>query len=173
MEKYIIVVHNKLERKLTQFLSILEMPLISVWAFAILIFSICRKILRSVLKSKYNEFSSIFFNTFGLTFGTAGGSNNTTLISGSEQLLLWFLSLFAIMANILCSGMLFKEFSTSLLMPSINSLDDLGKNPNMEVLMPTEFDIGTESWLQTKYSNIIFETPCHFHFRFFFSEDTK
>lgn len=148
MENYVIVVPNKLERKTKLLISILEMPLISVWAFAIIIFSIFRKILRTVLKSKYNDFSSIFLNTFGLSFGTAGDSANSKMISSSEQLLIWFLSVFAMLASNLCSGMLFTEFSTSLLMPSINSLVDLGRNPHIEIWIPAEFDISTIAWLQ-------------------------
>lgn len=152
MEKFIIVVPNQVQRKLTFFVSFLQMPLINVWALAIIIFTIFRKILRSVLKTKYNEFSSILFNTFGLSFGTAGGSANTIHISSSEKLLIWFLSLFAMLASMLCNGWIFTEFATSLLVPSINSLDDLGKNPNIEIWMPSDFDDSTETWLQQQLS---------------------
>lgn len=150
MEKYIIVVLNKLERKLTLFLSVLEMPLISVWTIAIIIFAFLRKVLRSVLNSEYKHFGTIFLYTFGLSFGTAGNSNYTTHTSSSERLLLSFLSIFAMLAGILYSGMLFNEFSTSLLVPSINSLEDLGKNPHIEIWMPLEFDNSTETLLQHK-----------------------
>lgn len=147
-EKYMIVVPNTLERKSTLLLSIAQMPLFSVWALAIIIFAVFRKILRSVLNTRYNDFSIILLNTFGLSFGTAGESANSNLISSSEQLLLWFLSLFAMLASNLCSGMLFAEFSTSVLTPSINCLADLGKNSHIEIFMPHEFDNSTETWLQ-------------------------
>lgn len=100
------------------------------------------------MKSKYNDFGSIFFNTFGLSFGTAGDSANTTLVSSSEQLLLWFLSVFAMLASILCSGMFFQEFFTSVLKPSINSLADLGNNPQIEIWMPSDIDIKSQNWIK-------------------------
>lgn len=148
MEKYIIVVANQMEPKSTVLLSMIQMPLISVWALAILIFAVFRKIIRTVLRSKYNDFSTIFLNTFGLSFGTAGDSANASLVSSSENLLIWFLSVFAMLASLLCSGMLFTEFSTSLLIPRINSLQDLGNNPHIEIWMPREFDISAKTWLQ-------------------------
>lgn len=148
MEQYIIVVANQMERKSTVFLSMMQMPLISVWALAILIFAVFRKIFRFVLQTKYNDFSTIFLNTFGLSFGTAGDSANASLVSSSENLLIWFLSVFAVLASLLCSGMLFTEFSTSQLIPTINSLEDLGKNPQIDIWMPREFDISTKTWLQ-------------------------
>lgn len=154
IEKFIIVVPNLVQRKSTLFLSILQMPLLNVWALAIIIFSIFRQILRSVLKSKSHDFNSILLNTFGLTFGTAGSSANTTKISNSEQILIWFLSLFGMLASVLCSGMLFQEFVTSSLISSINSLADLGKNAHIEIWMPEDFDNSTETWLQEQLGYI-------------------
>lgn len=148
LETYIIVVPNLLQRKSTLFLSILQMPLLNVWAVAIILFAISRKIIRSVQKSKLNDFTEILFNTFGLSFGTAGQSASTTLISSSEQLLVLFLSLFSMLAGILCSGILFKEYATSSLISKINSLEDLGRNPEIEVVMPPTLDISTEKWLK-------------------------
>lgn len=152
MENFVIVVPNKVQRKSTFFQSILQMPLISVWAFTIIIFTIFRKIIRSVMQSENNYFNAILLNTLGLTFGTAGESTNTTLICSSEQLLIWFLSLCAMMASNLCSGLLFTEFVTSVQTPSINSLADLGKNSHIEIYMPSDFDKSTETWLQQQYS---------------------
>lgn len=148
LEKYTLVVPNLLRRKSALFLSILQMPLLSVWAVAIILFAIFRKIIRSVQKSKFYDFGEIFFNTFALSFGTAGQSANTTLISGSEHLLIWFLSLFAMLASILCSGIFFKEFTTISLIPSINSLEDLGRYPQIEVLMPSNFHNSMETWMK-------------------------
>lgn len=169
MDKYIIVVPNQMDRKSTLFLSIIQMPLISVWALAILIFAIFRKIIRSVLKTKYNDFSAIFFNTFGISFGAT--SANSSLVSSSENLTIWFLSLFAMLASLLCSGMLFTEFSTSLIMPSINSLNDLAKNPHIEIWMPKEFDISIKTWLQQQYiilALLLKHTYVNFFFFHFF-----
>lgn len=100
------------------------------------------------MKSKRNDFGLLVLNTFGLSFGLAGESANTSLISKSEKLLLWFLSLFAMLASILCSGLLFTEYATSLRMPKINSLADLSKNPQLEIWMPLDFHNRTEDWLK-------------------------
>lgn len=147
IDKFIIVVPNLLERKSILIWSIIQMPLISVWALGILFFSTCRKIIRTILKTRNNHFSAILLNTFGLSFGTAGETKSTSQISSSEHLLLWFLSIFAMFASILFSGMLFLEFSTSTLVPSINSLEDLGKFPHIDIWLPTRFDANTETWL--------------------------
>lgn len=146
IEKFIIVVPNQVQRKSTLFLSIIR--IICVWVLVIFIFSIFQKIIRTIQMSRTNKFCAIFFNTFVLSFLTVTGSMNTTKIASSKQLSSWILSVFAVWASILCSGILFVEFSTSLLMPSINSLEDLGLNSHIDIWIPMHFDESMKTWLQ-------------------------
>lgn len=149
-ESFVIVVPNLLHSNSSFFHTLLNIPLVNIWLLAISIFSVGRKALRTLNGSRSNGFIEIVFNTFGMSFGAtsqtprrgSAGDNNRP-----ERVLVLFLSVFAMLASILCSGMLFQEFTNTVTMSSINSLEDLGKHQELEIWMLSDLHISTEQWL--------------------------
>lgn len=128
-------------------------PLITIWVVAILLFSFVRKCIRSALKTKPTAYVDILINTFGMSFGSTGpnpkrGSADDT--NRSDRLLVVFVSVFAMLASILCSGVLFQQFTTVSTMSSIKSLEDLGEHLELEIWMLEDLHVSTEKWLRSQ-----------------------
>lgn len=127
-ETYIMIVPNYMviysEAILISFL--LKSPLLNVWAIAILIFTIGRKII-----SRKSKFGDILITTIGLIFGTS--STYQQSIKKSEKVLILFCSLFAFLSGIICTGFIFQELTSTSYKPSINSLSDLAKHSDLNV----------------------------------------
>lgn len=149
-ESFVIVVPNILHSHSSFFKTLLSTPLVNIWVLAISIFSLGRKALRTLIGSHSNSFIEIFFNTFGMSFsatsqtprrGSAADTNRP------ERVLVLFLSIFAMLAGILCSGMLFQQFTTTAKLSSIKSLEDLGEHLELEIWMLSDLHISTELWL--------------------------
>lgn len=151
-QNYILVVPFLMRAQSTILKSILEFPLLNVWAITIGIFMICRKLVRIILKARKTYLFELFINTFGLSFGTTFPTNVT---SRSETILVLFLSVFSIVANNLCSGYLFQQLSTSTNLPAINSLADLNDFMHIDVYIPTFFSNETEKWLRDRLKTFI------------------
>lgn len=113
---------------------LLKSPLLSVWASAIVLFSIARVLVRQVLLSRHtdsashNDLSYIMFNTFGLSFGS---TSVTGLNSRAEMIMVLFISLFSVLAGIFCAGFLFEQLTISNSMQVINSFEDLLKHEEL------------------------------------------
>lgn len=83
--------------------------------------------------------SSIIFESIGLLFGTTGLWR--TITNKSETVLILFLSMFGMIASILCTGILFDQFAMDLTKPIINSLEDL--TPNIILFITNEFNLNS------------------------------
>lgn len=150
-DSIVVVVPNIRLVQTTMLESLLEMPLFSVWAFAILLFTVSRKIIRNILRASRNNCMDIFIDTFGISFATGGGGlAAATLHSRAENLLILFLSVFSMLASIFCSGILFQQLTSSVSRPAINSLKDLAAHPNISVKMSWETDESTFMWLRER-----------------------
>lgn len=149
-ESFVIVVPNILHSNSSFFKTLLNSPLVTIWVLAISIFSLGRKALRTLNGSHSNSFIEIVFNTFGMSFGATtqtprrGSAADT---NRPERVLVLFLSVFAMLASILCSGMLFQQYTTTVAMSSINSLEDLDEHQEIEIWMLSDLHISTELWL--------------------------
>lgn len=82
---------------------LLKSPLLTVWASAIIVFSIFRISARQLLSYRYadnrshNDIFYILFNTFGLSFGMTSAYG---LHSRAEMVIVLFVSLFSMLAGI-------------------------------------------------------------------------
>lgn len=126
------------------FNDVIKSPLFSVWATALILFTLCRKLLQTIYSHKTlgthknTPSGSIFFETIGLMFGTTGLWSN--LVNKPEKILILFLSLCGMIASIFCTGMLFDQFAMDLSRPNINCLEDLAKNESIEIYVTKEFE---------------------------------
>lgn len=128
-------------------------PLISIWVAAILLFSIVRKWLRSTLKTPPTAYEELLINTFGMSFGSTGpnprrGSRGDR--NGADRMLSLFVSVFAMLAAILCSGVLFQQFTAASTASSIRTLEDLGQHLELEIWMLEDLHASTEQWLRSQ-----------------------
>lgn len=150
-KKFILVVPYIHKIQSTFWQSILNFPLINVWAIAILIFYICRKFIHFVLPSKRNApHNGTLINTYGMSFGVTAAPANIS--NSTEKLLLLFLSIFALVASNLCSSILFSQFSTSSEEPAIQTFQDLGKFKTIDLMVPVLFTTEMHSWLREQYN---------------------
>lgn len=147
VENYVLVVPNIRQKDLTIWQSILNFPLLNVWALVIAIFCIFRKSIRLIYKSRQQSVTEIFFNTFGLSFGTTDPSNVNTF---PENTLILFLGIFCVLAGNLCTGYLFQQMTVFDYKPEINHLTDLNKYPNLSVYMRKPYNERIIKWVQTQ-----------------------
>lgn len=148
MDSIVVIVPNIRLVQTSMLTTLLEMPLFSVWAFAIGLFSVSRKAIRKILQKPKNYFFEILIDTFGISFATGGGTASAVLHSRTENLLLLFLSVFSMLASIFCSGILFQQMTSSTSRPAINSLKDLSAHPHLDVKMSWDTDESTLTWLR-------------------------
>lgn len=122
----------------------LRSPLFRVWAIAIGVSSLARALFRrysaqarrSDENQRPNAFVYISFNTFGLSFGMTGAHGVT---NRSEQLIALFVSLFAILAGIFCTGIIFEQFTITSNAVTINTVDDLIDHKELNIYLPFDF----------------------------------
>lgn len=144
VENYILCVANG-EHKQSKLLdSILKFPLFNVWSLTIITVTLVRIMLRALQRSPRNHFLPILITTCGLCFGAV---SSIKVSNRPERVLLLFVSLFTLVSGILCSGLLFQKVATSIDLPDITSLAQLGQHSNFDIYMPQDFDEATEQWL--------------------------
>lgn len=125
---------------------ILRSPLFRVWAIAIGVSTVARGIFRhysiqnsaSVENRRLNAFVYIVFNTFGMSFGMTGAHGVT---NRSEQMIALFVSFFAILAGIFCTGIIFEQFTITSNKATINSVADFIAQPMLNVYLPYGFEV--------------------------------
>lgn len=146
-DDYVVIVPNELRTSTRIWLAIIRSPLFSVWAMAIGIFTLARKMLRHLAADGKPSatMGSILFDTIGLTFGTTSGVVRR-IKNRPERVLVLFLTLVAMLAAIMCPGHLFEELSTVSYRPKINTFDEL-KRSNMGIMVPSQMDDVTIDWL--------------------------
>lgn len=137
-ENFVIIVPTEYQEKLEFFNYFLQSPLFNVWLAIILLITICRKIFQHLLNKIINSrtITYIWIDTVGISFGTSSGSK---IYNRSENVLIYFLSIFSMIAGIFCSGMLFKQFSINSYTPTILTLKDLNQNNHLTIYVPDVF----------------------------------
>lgn len=113
-----------------------DSPLFTVWCACLIYFVVVRLVIRCFhsIEINRNELIYIPFNTIGLSFGTtAAGSVRTR----SESIVIVFIAISSIFTGILCSGILLQSFVVSSSRPTINSLEDIYKFPNLTFMSNT------------------------------------
>lgn len=146
---YLTIVPNEMMENTAVWDRLISSPLFSVWASSIAVFSAMRIVVRTKstnwkfrkLHTSENDLLYIFFDTFGLSFGTTSAHGVHAL---SEQIIVTFLSLFCILASIFCSGFLFEQMTTSTYIPKIKTFEDV-LNSSLDLYIDNElrlpFDI--------------------------------
>lgn len=123
-------------------------PIFSVWCIAITLFSAMRCWLRYLAGRRSNEHNipveQITFETCGLSFGWAIASKAT--VRRPERVLLVFVSLFAILSGIICSGMLLQQFTFNRVVSMINTFKDLQQMQMMTILIPLGLEFNQDIW---------------------------
>lgn len=124
------------------FIDFIQSPLLCVWFSTIGVVTIFRSVTQNkfhntVVNNQKNHQSieTLFFETMGISFGTSGLWQNTN----QRQVLILFLSIFGMIAGILCTGILFEQFSMERSRFTINNIEDIGKNKSLIVCVPWEF----------------------------------
>lgn len=170
VEEYVIVVPTKLDSNLTLLDYILKSPLLNVWALAILLFTINRKFLQYFTNaSKQLRWSDITIETIGLSFGSTAGRQ---IANRPERIAILFLSVFSILANILCSSLLFQQLSFVSYKPNILKLCDINKSKHLNVYYPAIFraSMGLEMELTFIIFKVIFQK---YYNKFYFRINNK
>lgn len=136
IESYVIVVPTEYNEKSEILNYIIESPLFNIWMVTIILISIVRVLLQYFIHSKIQAIQ-VWFETIGITFGTTGGP---VIHNRPERILILFLSIFSIISGIFFSGLLFKQFTISSYMHTINSLQDLKQYADIPIYVPEDFD---------------------------------
>lgn len=142
MINYLTIVPNEMMEMTAVWGRLIASPLFSVWASAIAVFSALRLIVRTKspnldarkLYTSKNDLLYIFFDTFGLSFGTSSAHGVHAI---SEHIIVTFLSVFCILASIFCSGFLFEQMATSTFEPKIKTFEDV-LNSSLDLYIDNE-----------------------------------
>lgn len=139
--EYVIVVPNRKAATSVLLMSVVRSPLISVWLNVIVVVTLLRIVFQKrALKnrtSKKRNWSELFFDSVGRAFGTSTIAKIEDL---SERVLLLGMSFFALLAGIICSGMLFEKFSSNQYSQIVSSIDDL-KGSGYIFMVPNRFTL--------------------------------
>lgn len=140
--KFVLVVPNIQVKTSNSVKTILGSPLICVWSIGILLCTLLRLALNKMHRNSANtnENVYVFFNTFGLSFGTT--ANNSTR-TWSQKCLAITISIFGLLSGIFCGGLLFQQMTLYKSMPAINCLDDIAKFTNIDIYMPYHIPIAS------------------------------
>lgn len=141
--EYVIVVPSNLKEQSSLGDMLLKSPLISVWTLCVGLITLTRVVIRKLLafkndvstNSSHNAYIYIIFNTFGLSFGATSVQG---AITKSEKTIVLFLSLFCVVAGILCTGFLLENLIITTAEERINSLEEVFLEDDMYILMPYE-----------------------------------
>lgn len=142
--EYVIIVPSDIKEQMGIGDMLLKSPLFSVWAICVGVLSIIRMVIRRLFafNNKFdkrnrsqNAFVYIFFNTFGLSFGatSAQGAESRT-----EKAIVLFLSIFCIVAGILCTGFLLEQLIETRTEQKINSLEQLLLEEKVDIVLPND-----------------------------------
>lgn len=111
-ETYFLIVPKRLKMKSNFFKFFTESPLVLIWVFAIILFTILRSFFRKCAQQFPIVISfsmqSILFDSIGLIMGSGGG---TRVTNRPEQQLVAVISVFALLSGILFSEYVFQQFT--------------------------------------------------------------
>lgn len=125
----VLLVPNIMVEKSNIVAILLDSPLLNVWSIVIALVTIVRIFFTELTRHKIDDWTHILLHTYGLSFMV---SSSIQITNRSENVLLLFLGVFAILSNILCSGFLFQQYTSDLQTPAINTLEDLNKT-NLDI----------------------------------------
>lgn len=130
--------------------------LFNVWTLIIIAATIVRGLLAKLqpiiqphlqLTTKH-KCIDLFFDTFQISFC---GSGSLSTPNRPSKILTTFLSIFYLLAGLLCSGTFFQEIAAGTYIPEINSIEDLNKT-NLPVMIPVGYvNNATINWLIEGY----------------------
>lgn len=120
-------------------------PLFTVWAICVGIITVTRMLVRKLLalnnnldkrNNNQNAFIYIVFNTFGLSFGATSvqGAESRT-----EKVIVLFLSIFCIVAGILCTGFMLEQIIETKSEQKINSFEQVLLEDDLQLMVPSEY----------------------------------
>lgn len=141
--EYVIIVPSNFKEQSSIGDKLLKSPLFSVWTLCVGLITLTRIVIRRFFAFNYNistnsspnEYIYIFFNTFGLSFGATTVQGATTK---SEKTIVLFLSVFCVVAGILCTGFLLEQVMITKTEQKIDSLEELLLADDMLIAMPFE-----------------------------------
>lgn len=145
-DQFVVVVPTQYQSVSKLLQTMMNNPITRIWAITIITFTIMRK-----LSQKFGSFenknraagsTSIFFQTLGVTFGTTGQEPKNR----SEAVLLLFLTLFALLSGILCSGLFFQQITTSVKTPTITTIAQLLQRKDLEMVLPVWMNESVKYW---------------------------
>lgn len=127
-----------------------DSPLINVWLFNIFLITIIRIVIIKWTCGSVNDSTRVLLYTFGMSFGV-GTSDSVSC--RAERLVVLFLSIFAMLASIFCSGYLYQQYTSDSRIPVIQTLSDLNKS-NLNILAVNDLVDGKTDhrlqWLQSQ-----------------------
>lgn len=144
--EYVIIVPSDIKEHLGIGDMLLKSPLFTVWAICVGVITLSRMVIRRLFafnsqfdkrNSSQNAFVYIFFDTFGLSFGatSAQGAESKT-----EKAIVLFLSIFCIVAGILCTGFLLEQLIETKAEQKINSLEQLIFEEDLDIVLPSDLN---------------------------------
>lgn len=128
----------------------LRSALFNVWFLIIILVTISRKMIEKMLTQKNvnlpktSNITDLFFDTVQIAFCGVG---NLTIKNKPTKILLTFLSIFYLLAGLLCSGSFFQEITAGTYKPQINSIEDLNKT-NLTINVSSDLNENTFNWLK-------------------------
>lgn len=154
-EDIVLIVPNIMTEKSNLIEIFMNSPLINVWTIIIIMVTVVRILLMKFTKHAIVEWTTILLHTYGLSFGVYFP---VSIQNRAEKVLILFLGIFAILANIFCSGFLFQQYTIAFQTPTIDSLEDLNKS-NLNVYVSNYLYSKSDNnfnWLKTQYNSLCY-----------------
>lgn len=127
-KKLLIIVPKYLTPKSFFWQSLVSSPLLSVWILVIILFTVLQIVFRRVVPTAINYLiSDKFIETVGIILGTSTPNYQKKNLIKSELILIIFGSIFALLAGIYFSGMIFEQLITTVMLPNISTIEDINK----------------------------------------------
>lgn len=138
--EFVILVPMDFKEESALWDKLLNSPLFTVWASATVVFTTGRILVRRLLivrftdNTSHNDLVYILFNSLGLSFGTTTAHG---VHSRAEMILVLFVSLFNVLAGILCASFLFEQLAITNYVPIINSFEDFLDHTELRLIRPS------------------------------------
>lgn len=123
--EFVILVPMDFKEESALWDKLLNSPLFTVWASATVVFTD---------NTSHNDLVYILFNSLGLSFGTTTAHG---VHSRAEMILVLFVSLFNVLAGILCASFLFEQLAITNYVPIINSFEDFLDHTELRLIRPS------------------------------------
>lgn len=145
-DSFVVVVPTQYQSVSKLLQSMLNNPITRIWAITIITFTVMRKFCQHFgsfgRTCRAASSTTIYFQTLGVTFGSTGQQPKNR----SEAVLLLFLTLFALLSGILCSGLFFQQFTASDKTPTITTFEQLLERTDLEIVLPVWMNASLEYW---------------------------